>query len=245
VNLADALAAIRISSVLSSRARSSDSEDSHQQCHREMKVKDTMRAGAPGNPQFTKFVQNKVLGEAACWALSLQWIATTAEGWGTQYLEKVQTDDGFKQLVRNDQGKLISKAGQDPEPFAKNHQQSKRLNRVGLRKAGGEVLKRHAQYVKGNEDFYERMARAFAGRERTPNEYFVIANVRFQQKGGLGHSMAGHFRAPAFTYFDPNGGVLRFPFAGDFITWFRNRFKLASEAYYDIVAIAEFDYYIH
>ena len=120
-----------------------------------MKVKDTMRAGAPGNPQYTKFVQTKVLGEAACWALSLQWIATTAEGWGMEYLDKVQRDDGFKELVRDDQAKLISKAGQDDEPFAKNYQITKRLKRVNLKRAGGDVLKRYAPGVKGDEDFYD------------------------------------------------------------------------------------------
>ena len=208
-----------------------------------MKVKDTMREGAPGAPAYTKFVQNKVLGESACWALSLHWITSAADNRGAEYLAEMQTDDVFKAFIKVDQAKLIRKAGQDDDPWPKNHQQGKRL--TGLKKDGGIVLKRFAPGADPAVDFYAQLAGAFANKVNPARaEYFVIANVRFQQKGGLGHAMAGHFHQPGFTYFDPNGGVLRFPFAHDFTTWFQNRFKLATESDYDKIAIAEFDYYI-
>lgn len=204
-----------------------------------------MRGPCPGNPTYTKFVQNKVLGEAACWALCLQWIATTnlSRAASSLFLDTLRENERFRQGVRDDQARLIAAAGQDRDPFTKSYEQGNRL--PGLRKDGSTTIKRFDPKLAGGDaSFYAALSEALAARPRARGNYFVICGLTFQALGGLGHAIAGHLEGPTFTYFDPNGGVLVFPFAADFRRWFDGSFMLANENHYDKIGIAEFDYYI-
>ena len=210
-----------------------------------VKAKDTMRGPYPGNPTYTKFVQTKVLGEAACWALCLQWIATMnlSQAASSLFLDALRGNERFRQGVRDDQAKLIAAAGQDRDPFTKSFEQGNRL--PGLRKDGSTTIKRFdPNRAGGDASFYTSLSEALAARPRGRGDYFVICGLTFQALGGLGHAIAGRVDGPQFTYFDPNGGVLVFPFAQDFRRWFDGSFVLATENHYDKIAIAEFDYYL-